>query len=221
MRQIAASKSAELATSAKLPFSEKLALIHAIGPREGHLVLSETLEHPVFEIIKRFNLALRQGIFARYAFAGGLAVQYYGAPISTLDADFLVVFPQTPGGFLDPSRFYEFFESHGATKSGECLVLHGLKFQMIPANNELATEALEAAASVSEKGILFFVVTLEHLIALKLGAWRYKDRLHVSHLLDSGAAVDIAKLVAILDRHGLRQRWQQLLSERAAGSGES
>ena len=67
---------------------------------------------------------------------------------------------------------------------------------------------------MSEKGIPFFVITLEYLIALKLRAWRYKDQLHINHLLDSGVVLDKAKLTPILERHLLRERWQQLLPER-------
>jgi hypothetical protein len=216
MEQIAASKSAELVQSAKLPFTEKLALIRAGDRIVDHLVLSESMDHPVLEVVKLFNLALREKIFNRYALAGGLAVEYYGAPINTVDAGFLVVFPETPGGLLDPSAFYDFFERKGAIKSGEYLVFQGLKFQMIPANTRLGTEALENAASVSEKGIPFFIVTIEYLIALKLNAWRYKDRLHINHLLDSGVSLDQPKLSSILQRHQLGHHWKQLMAERSS-----
>jgi len=87
---------------------------------------------------------------------------------------------------------------------------------MIPANGELDTESLQNAASVSEAGIPFFVVSLEYLIALKLKAWRYKDRLHISHLLDSGISLDQGKLFSILQRYQLADRWKQLLSERGS-----
>jgi hypothetical protein len=50
---------------------------------------------------------------------------------------------------------------------------------------------------------------------LKLRTWRYKDRLHISHLLDSGVTVDGPKLKAILLAFQLEQRWTQLLAERA------
>jgi hypothetical protein len=216
MGRIRHSKNAELVRSAKLPFTEKLALTAPAGRLGDQMVLSESFAEPVLEVIKLFNQALKNGLFQRYALAGGsLAVEYYGAPINTVDADFLVVFPETTGGLLDPSTFFEFFRRQGASAGGEHLILHGLKFQMIPANTPLDNEALQTATSVSEKGIPFFVVTLEHLVALKLRAWRYKDRLHINHLLDSGVALDRIKLSAILQRHLLEQRWQQLLAERA------
>ena len=87
-------------------------------------------------------------------------------------------------------------------------------FQLIPANSPLDAEALDSAMAVSEKGVPFSVVTLEHFIALKLRAWRYKDKLHINHLLESGVALDQARLSPILERHQLVQRWNQLLTER-------
>ena len=213
MDRIRHSKKAELVRSAKLPFSQKLALTAAASRVRDPLVLNESFAEPVLEVIKLFNLAVDQRVFERYALAGGLAVEYYGAPINTVDADFLVVFPES-GGLLDPSGFFEFFQGQGAVTDGEHLVFRGMKFQMIPANAPLDNEALQAATSVSEQHVGFCVVALEHLIALKLKAWRYKDRLHINHLLDSAVDVDEAKLFQILQRHSLGPRWQQLLEER-------
>ena len=111
--------------------------------------------------------------------------------------------------------FFEFFQGKGAVTDGEGLVFRGMKFQMIPANAPLDNEVLQSAVSVTENEVPFWVVTLEHLIALRLRAWRYKDRLHINHLLDSGVAWDEARLSQTLERHALGPRWQQLLEERA------
>jgi hypothetical protein len=205
MDRIACGKRAELARSARLPFTQKLALTSAAGRIGDPLVLSESFADPVLEVVKIFNLAVSEQAFDAYALAGGLAVEYYGAPINTVDADFLVVFPETTGGLLDASTFFKFFQQKGAHPAGEYLVFHGLKFQLIPANRPLDAEALDSAAVVTEKGVPFRVVTAEYLIALKLSAWRYKDRLHINHLLDSEVALDKARLSAILARHQLEQ----------------
>jgi len=85
---------------------------------------------------------------------------------------------------------------------------------MLPANNGLDAEALQSAVAVSEAGVGFFVVTLEHLVAMKLKAWRYKDRLHINHLLDCGLEPDPARFSSILERYGIETRWAQLLMER-------
>jgi hypothetical protein len=216
MGRIRQGKKDELVRSAKLPFFEKLALTSAASrSEEKHLVICEAFADPVLEILKLFGLAVKQGVFPKYALAGGLAVEYYGAPINTVDADFLVVFPETAGGLLDPSAFVDFFRRQGAQIEGEYLVLHNSKFRMIPANTSLDSKALQSAVTVTERGVRFSIVTLEYLIALKLRAWRYKDRLHINHLLDSGATPENEMLNTILDLHGLTERWQQLLAERA------
>ena len=142
-------------------------------------------------------------------------MEYYGAPINTVDADFLAVFPETAGGLLDASPFFEFFRRQGAAVAGEYLVLRGMKFQLIPANRNLDTEAFQAAVPVSEKGVPFYVVTAEHLVVMKLKAWRYKDRLHISHLLDSGVSLDKTRLAVVLERDQLEPRWKQLQEDRA------
>ena len=213
MERISASKSAELKEAAKSSFSEKLASLNRasqiLNPMPG-----EGLPEAVFKLLALFNEAVSQGVFGKYAIAGGFAVEFYGAPINTVDIDFLGVFPESSGGLLDPSVFFDFFKSKGAHVSNEHLVLNGLKFQIIPANTSLGSEALHEARPVSEAGTRFYMVTLEHLIAMKLKAWRYKDRLHINHLLDSGAKPDSALLGSILARYGLQDRWSQLLGER-------
>src|SRR5437762_2392531 len=128
MDRIVQSKKAELSNSAKLPFMQKLALTAAASRRGDHLVLSESFANPVLEVITLFNRAVDEAVLGKYALAGGLAVEYYGAPINTVDADFLVVFPETAGGLLDASSFFDFFQRNGAVASGEYLVFCELKF---------------------------------------------------------------------------------------------
>ena len=214
MQRIGESKSAELKDAAKSSFAEKLSSVSRASQTINRM-LSEGLPETVFKLLRLFNEGIAQDRFTKYAIAGGFAVEFYGAPINTVDIDFLGVFPQSVGGLLDPSVYFDFFRSKGAETSGEYLVLNGLKFQIIPANQGLDAEALEAAVAVTEAEVQFFVVTLEHLIAMKLKAWRYKDRLHINHLLDSGLSPNEARLFSILERYGLESRWAQLLIERS------
>src|SRR6516162_3084849 len=122
MDRITRSKKAELVRSARLPFTQKLALSAAASRSGEPLVLAESFADPVLEVMKLFNLAIKGGVFDKYALAGGLAVEYYGAPINTVDADFLVVFPETASGLLDASSFFEFFQRQGAQAAGEYLI---------------------------------------------------------------------------------------------------
>jgi hypothetical protein len=76
MERISQSKNAELVRSAKLPFTHKLALTSAASRSGDHLMLAESFANPVLEIVKLFNLAVKNGVFHKYALAGGLAVEY-------------------------------------------------------------------------------------------------------------------------------------------------
>src|SRR5947209_7306872 len=163
MQRISESKSAELKEAARSSFSEKLAAVNRASQS-----VNSMLSEAVFKLLTLFNEGVTGGLFTKYAIAGGFAVEFYGAPINTVDIDILGVFPETAGGLLDASVFFDFFKSKGAEVSGEYLVLNGLKFQMLPANNGLDAEALQSAVAVSEAGVGFFVVTLEHLVAMKL-----------------------------------------------------
>ena len=69
MERISRSKTAELVRSAKLPFSQKLALSAAASRNGKPFVLSESFADPVLEIIKLFNLAVKNETFDRYALA--------------------------------------------------------------------------------------------------------------------------------------------------------
>ena len=82
MDRITRSKQAELRESAKLSFSQKLAMSAVANRSADQLILSESFAEPVLEVIKLFNLAVKAALFDKYALVGGLAVEYYGAPIN-------------------------------------------------------------------------------------------------------------------------------------------
>src|SRR5881409_947619 len=92
MERISASKSAELKEAAKSSFSEKLASLNRSSQILNDMP-GEGLPEAVFKLLALFNEAVSQGVFQKYAIAGGFAVEFYGAPINTVDIDFLGVFP--------------------------------------------------------------------------------------------------------------------------------
>src|SRR5213593_2294910 len=102
MERICASKSAELKKEARLSFSEKLAAMNRASQSVNRM-LSDGLPETVLKLLTLFNEGVAKGVFAKYAITGGFAVEFYGAPIKTVDVDFLGVFPETPGGLLDAS----------------------------------------------------------------------------------------------------------------------
>src|SRR5437588_7779762 len=116
MQRIGESKSAELKEAARFSFSEKLAAVNRASQVVNRM-LSEGLPEAVFKLLALFNEGVAEGLFNKYAIAGGFAVEFYGAPINTVDVDVLGVFPETPGGLLDASVFFDFFKAKGAEVS--------------------------------------------------------------------------------------------------------
>src|SRR5882672_4520119 len=88
MERIGESKSAELRKAARFSFSEKLAAISR-GTRSVNRMLSEGFPETVFKLLALFNEGIASSVFSRYAIAVGFAVEFYGAPINTVDIDFL------------------------------------------------------------------------------------------------------------------------------------
>lgn len=203
IKALGRAKAAGRRREAARPFAEKLRSVELVS-RLLEDSLMEPLPDALDKLMRIFDGAVQAGKTERYALAGGFAIIYYGAPIHTVDADFLVVFPLAASGLLNPSSLFAYFERQGAQWDGEHLVLNGLKFQFVPANDGLNAEALATAQETPDG---FWVVDLEHLIALKLSANRPKDRLHIEHLLGSGVVPDAGKLNAILQRYGLNERW--------------
>ena len=49
-----------------------------------------------------------------------------------------------------------------------------------------------------------------HAVAIALRTWRSKDREHVDRLIRTGVRpLDMVRLLAILERHGLMERWRR------------
>jgi len=209
LKALGRAKAAGQKRAAAAPFAEKLRSLTLVS-RLLEESLMEALPTVLQELTRVLDGAVRDRIIERFALAGGFAVIYYGAPIHTADADFLVVFPVAASGLLNPSPIFGYFERRGAHWDGEHLVFNGLKFQLVPANEGLNAEALATAPETPDG---FPVVDLEHLIAMKLAVGRGKDRLHISHLVRSGAALDQGKLADILARYHLADRWARFQAE--------
>jgi hypothetical protein len=202
MEALARSKARDLKRSASMPFDEKLRAVALVSSLLEDS-LTEALPKALRKLLGLFDEAIQDRVLDRYALVGGLAVIYYGAPIHTADADLLVTFQASAAGRLDPRPIFDYFESKGARRVDDCLALNGLKFKVLSANDGLTVEAVGTALRTTEG---FSVVDLEHLIAMKLLANRSKDRVHIEHLLLSGAQPTEARLQEILQRYGLAER---------------
>ncbi len=80
--------------------------------------------------------------------------------------------------------------------------------QFLPAADALDREAITEAVRTEVEGVPTRVMKAEHLVAIALRTGRAKDYARIVQFIEQGA-VNTNGLKAILDRHGLTQRWQQ------------
>jgi len=149
-----------------------------------------------------------EGIIGKYAVGGAMAATFYIEPISTFDLDIFVVLPQTGGGgFVSLAPLYAYLRAAGFKEDKECVVIHHLPVQFIPAFNPLTQEALDNAVLMDYDGVEVPVFTAEHLVAIALQTGRGKDRARVHAFIESGI-LDPQTCADILQRHGLQEKWK-------------
>ena len=79
--------------------------------------------------------------------------------------------------------------------------------QFLPPAGPLGEEALAEAVELDVEGEPARVFSAEHLAALALELGRAKDKARLLQFIESGV-LDADRFQAILQRHGLLDRWQ-------------
>jgi hypothetical protein len=145
-----------------------------------------------------------EGIVDDYAVGGAMALVFWSEPAATYDLDVFVV-SQGSRTIVSLATIYEWAQKRGYPLEAEHIVISGIPVQLIPAHNELAAEAIAAAAELDYDGQPVRVITPEYLIALYLEPTaRTRKRLErVGGLLDEEGLVDREKLKSVLDRYKL------------------
>ncbi len=147
------------------------------------------------------------------AIGGSVAIILHAEPIHTDDLDFFIHLNQQ-GLLVNLGPIFQKAATAGATVKGEYLVFGNSKFQFIVAGSPLEEEAMAHTQTISAWGIEFRVFAPEYVVALKLHAFRPKDRVHIAHLIRTARVpVDSVKLEDIVERHQLSARWAQLKME--------
>jgi hypothetical protein len=162
----------------------------------------------VEKTIETLNTLERRGLLGRYAIGGAMAAIFYVEPFLTFDLDVFVTLPEGEGGLLTLTPLYEALKADGHRVEGECVTIHGVPVQFLPAYNSLIKEALAEALETTYETAPTRVLRPEHLIAICLQTGRAKDQQRV-RLLAEQAAVDFDRLGRILARHHLDEQWLQ------------
>lgn len=160
------------------------------------------------EVIATINQMQRDGVIERYAIGGAVAATFYLEPVATLDVDIFVTFKPRPGSLLvSPQPLFDYLTQRGAAVEGEYLVIAGWPVQFLPPTGPLGEEALAEAGELDVEGEPARVFSAEHLAALALELGRAKDKARLLQFIESGV-LDADRFQAILQRHGLLDRWQ-------------
>ncbi len=164
------------------------------------------------EVLQMLNEMEAEGLIRRYAIGGGMAVMFYAEPVLTQGIDIFVLLPLTDEPNIVLTPLYDFFRQRGYQFRGLHLEVEGWLVQFLPATSDLEIEAVQESIEVPYGSTLAKVMRAEHLIAIKLQVGRARDLLHVGMLLHQ-AKIDHAYLQSILERFGLKEKWQAFVSE--------
>lgn len=173
----------------------------------------------IVQVIRVINQMQAEGVVERYAIGGAVGATFYLEPVATLDVDIFVAFRPQPGQIIvSPQPIFDYLLARGGIVEGEYIVIAGWPVQFLPPTGPLVEEALAQAVTVDVEGTPARVFTAEHLAAIALQTGRAKDHARLLQFIEA-AALDAQRFQALLQQHGLVERWQ--VFERKFLQGES
>ena len=161
------------------------------------------------ETLAAINQMQADGVIGKYAIGGAVGALLYLEPASTLDIDVFVVLPTPPGNLLlSLAPLYDYLRARGAAVEDQHIKIGDWPVQFLPPSNALEAEAITESIATTVEGVPTWVMSAEHLVAIALQTGRTKDHFRIQQFVEQDK-VDLGKLQAILERHGLAARWQQ------------
>ena len=148
------------------------------------------------------------GVIGRYAVGGAVAAFFYIEPGTTYDLDVFMLWEPAQGGLLDMGPIYNYLLERGHRAAGESIEVEGWPVQFLPSIGALTREALDSARAVTVGQTETRIFTQEHLMAICLETGRPKDMARLLQFVEEGDA-DQETFHAILQRHGLTEKWTQ------------
>jgi hypothetical protein len=161
------------------------------------------------------------GTIGRYAIGGAVGALFYLEPSDTADIDIFVTFRGLPDSLLvSLAPIYDHLVRLGYPEHRKAgVVIEGWPVQFLPADDALGAEALAEAVETSLEEVPTRVLTAEHLVALALRTGPGKDFLRILAFIESGR-LDAPRLDAVLERHGLVEKWRVFEDKYVRGRGD-
>jgi len=167
------------------------------------------------DTVRVLNRLRAEGVIGPYAIAGAVAAFRHVEATLTEDLDLLVSLQAAGGsGLVSIAPILDRLRELGyAEFRMEGVVIEGWPVQFLPVASALDAEAVEQAEDVeiptSLEGISEPTRALraEHVVAKAVELGRSKDFIRIHQYLEENA-VDIDALRAVLERHGLKDKWR-------------
>ena len=157
--------------------------------------------------LRVLNRLVKDDIIENYAIGGAVAAIFYIEPINTNDLDIFFLVKDENYGLDMLKPLYDYLFELGYKAENETVEIEGWPVQFLPVFNPLLEEAVEEAKDIRFKRTTTRVMSAEHLVAIMLQTGRHKDFARIHQFLEQNL-LDNAQLFAILERHGLRQKWE-------------
>ncbi len=154
------------------------------------------------------NQMQADGVIGEYAIGGAVGAMLYLEPAATLDVDIFVTLPTSKSGLVSRAPIYEYLKARGCIEKEEHIVIGDWPVQFISPGDELEREAVAAAAATELDGTQTRIMPAEHLVAIALRTGRAKDHARILQFLEQ-ETVDGKRLEAVIEKHGLRSKWEQ------------
>lgn len=150
-----------------------------------------------------------EGVILDYAVFGAVAQMRYTEAVMTYDADILVSVAN-PDAIDVLGPIYRFCEKAGFSAEGDAIRVGDWPVQLIPVFDNLTEEALDCAETDLLDGTPFKAISADYLAAIALSVGRAKDFARILALREAGA-IHNERVLAIVDRHGLKDEWEQFV----------
>lgn len=171
-------------------------------------------------IFEKINEMQAVGIIGKYAIGRAVGATFYLEPSATLDVDIFATLPMASGQvLLSLGPIYDYLQTHGGKLEGEYIVIDGWPVQFLPPADALDQEALVEAVETSVEGVRTWVMSAEHLVAIALRTGRPRDHARILQFTEQNS-FNRTRLQNILERHGLRSKWESFESRYLGGNDE-
>jgi hypothetical protein len=163
------------------------------------------------EALEALNRLVEDGVISAYAIGGAIAAAFYIEAMQTEDIDAFTVIPPSGSALVSLTAVYDALTAMGGIVDGGYVRFGEWPLQILSDGNPLVAEAIAEAEQVEYQSVPARVFRAEYLCAIALQTGRMKDYLRVN-MFQEQHAVNVDKLLALVERFGLRDRLAKLSS---------